>query len=215
MESPIDSYFSKPTKWQEELQQLRSIVLSCQLREEFKWSTPCYCHQANNIVLIGSFKDYCTLSFFKGVLLLDEAKILEKPGPNSQSSRLIRFRSVEEINAKEELLRQYIYEAIEIENAGQKVNRITSDETENVPELIEMLNANEELNKAFNALTPGRKRGYIIYFSGAKHSKSRYSRIEKYIPRILDGKGFHDCVCGLTKKPPSCDGSHKFISKEN
>lgn len=211
MNPKIDDYLSKSKKWQEELSKLRAILLDCQLTEELKWRNPCYTYQQKNIALLGGFKEYCTLSFFKGVLLNDARNILVAPGENSQAIRLIKFTNIQEIIEIQAILKAYIYEAIEVEKAGLKVNFKKSTEFEIPKELQNKFDEIPQLKIAFNALTPGRKRGYILYFTGAKMSKSRQSRIKKYMPKILDGKGFHDCTCGRSKKMPNCDGSHKYI----
>lgn len=212
MNPKVDLYLDNVKNWQEEMKKLRAILLSCQLTEALKWRVPCYTFQNKNIAIIGNFKDYCSISFFKGVLLKDTNGILVAPGENSQSSRLIKFTSVKEVLELENTIKAYIYEAIEIEKAGLKVE--FKKELEPIPEEFQSkLKELPALKKAFNALTPGKKRGYILYFSGAKQSKSRSARVEKYIPRILNGYGIHDCVCGHSKKPPKCDGSHKNINK--
>lgn len=212
MNPKVDLYLDNVKNWQEEIKKLRAILLSCQLTEALKWRVPCYTFQNKNIAIIGNFKDFCSISFFKGVLLKDTKGVLVAPGENSQSSRLIKFTNVKEILELENTIKAYIYEAIEIEKAGLKVE--FKKELEPIPEEFQnKLKELPALKKAFNALTPGKKRGYILYFSGAKQSKSRSARVEKYIPRILDGYGIHDCVCGHSKKPPKCDGSHKYINK--
>lgn len=177
--------------WQEELVQLRRIVLDCGLTEALKWSVPCYTFQQKNILLVSAFKEFCALSFFKGVLLKDTEDILSKPGENSQSSRLLRFTNVQEVIAQEPIIKAYIHEAIEVEKAGLKVKFKKNPEP--IPEeLQQKLDENPALKTAFEALTPGRQRGYILYFSGAKQSKTRAARVEKYTQKILEGKGFHD-----------------------
>jgi uncharacterized protein YdeI (YjbR/CyaY-like superfamily) len=197
------------------MEQLRLLLLDCGLTEEFKWRTPCYSFQGNNVVLIGSFKEYCALSFFKGTLLQDSNEILSKPGENSQAVRFFKFTNLEEIIEQKSIIKAYIYEAIEIEKAGLKVNFKSNTELELVAELQNTLAKNPALKTAFQALTPGRQRAYNLYFSAPKQSKTRETRIEKYTPRILNGKGINDCTCGLSKKMPNCDGSHKYIRAEN
>ena len=213
MNPKVDELISSATKWQPEIKQLRLLLLDCGLTEEFKWRMPCYCFKGNNIVLIGSFKEFCTLSIFKGILLQDSNGILSKPGENSQSMRFFKFTNLEEITENQSIIKAYIYEAIEIEKAGLKVIFKSNTELELVEELQIAFDKNPDLKTAFNALTPGRQRAYNLHFSEAKQSKTRETRIEKYTQRILDGKGFNDCICGLSKKMPGCDGSHKFIPK--
>ena len=215
MNPKVDDFISNAKKWQPEMEQLRLLLLDCGLTEEFKWRAPCYSFQGNNVVLIGSFKEYCALSFFKGTLLQDTDGILCKPGENSQAVRFFKFTNLEEIIEQQSIIKAYIYEAIEIEKAGLKVNFKNNTELELVDELQNALDKNPDLKIAFLALTPGRQRAYNLYFSAPKQSKTRETRIEKYTQRILDGKGINDCTCGLSKKMPSCDGSHKYIRAEN
>ena len=213
MNPKVDDFVSEATKWQAEIKQLRTLLLDGGLTEEFKWRTPCYSFQGNNVVIIGCFKNYCTLSFFKGALLQDSHKVLSKPGENSQAVRFFKFTNLEEITEQKPTIKAYIYEAIEIEKAGLKVPFKKNTELEWVAELQMALDKNPALKTAFNTLTPGRQRAYNLYFSEAKQPKTRETRIEKYTQRILNGKGINDCICGLSKKMPGCDGSHKFIPK--
>ncbi|MBP6181542.1 YdeI/OmpD-associated family protein [Flavobacterium sp.] len=215
MNPKVDAFISNAKKWQPEIIQLRKLLLDCGLTEEFKWRNPCYCFQGNNVVLIGGFKEYCALSFFKGTLLQDSNRFLCKPGENSQAVRFFKFTHLEEIIAQKAIIKAYVYEAIEIEKAGLKVILKSNTELELVEELQIALNKNPTLKIAFKALTPGRQRAYNLYFSAPKQSKTRETRIENYIPRILNGKGFNDCICGMSKKMPNCDGSHKYIEGEN
>lgn len=193
------------------MEKLRSILLDCLLNEELKWRVPCYTFNNNNIAIIGNFKDYCCISFFKGVLLKDTDKILVSPGENSQSVKLIKFKNLDEIIQKEATVKAYIIEAIEIEKAGLKVDLKKSNELDLCLELSTELNNNKLLKTAFETLTPGRQRAYNIFFSAAKQSETRVKRIEKYKSRILKGQGINDCTCGLSKRKPNCDGSHKLI----
>lgn len=188
----VDFYFEKNTKWQKEIEQLRKIVLDCGLNEELKWGCPCYTFEKKNIVLIHVFKEYCALLFFKGSLLKDPENILIQQTENVQAARQARFTSVKEITKAEKSLRACIYEAIEVEKAGLKVPLKKTKEFEMPEEFEEELQQNPELNRAFKALTPGRQRGYLLYFSAPKQSKTRMSRIEKYTPVILDGRGLND-----------------------
>ncbi|MEK7432810.1 MAG: DUF1801 domain-containing protein [Cyanobacteriota bacterium] len=213
MNPKVDEYLTKTKKWQKELEKLRMIILDCDLTEELKWDVPCYMFEKNNIILLGAFKEYCALSFFKGALLKDENAILSKPGENTQAVRIIRFKNIQEIIDIENILKTYIYEAIEVEKLGLKVTLKKNTEIIFIEELQNKLDENQELKTAFEALTPGRQRAYNMYFSEPKQSKTRESRIEKSIQRIINGKGLNDCVCGLSKKMPSCDGSHKYINQ--
>lgn len=185
-------FFSKPLKWQAELEQLRAIILDCGLTEELKWEQPCYTFEKNNIAIIGEFKDCCILSFFKGALLNDAKGILSKPGENTQAGRVIRFTDVKKIVELEPVLKTYIYEAVEIEKAGLKVDFKPISEHKIPEEFQNKLNENPTLKHAFEALTPGRQRAYLLHFSQPKQSKTRESRIEKSIPQILSGKGLYD-----------------------
>jgi uncharacterized protein YdeI (YjbR/CyaY-like superfamily) len=211
MNPKVDLYFENLEKWKPELEKLRMILLDCMLTEELKWGSPCYSFQKKNLILIGGFKDNCVISFIKGALLSDTKGILSKPGENSQSSRIIRFTNVKEISKLESTIKAYIFESIENEKAGLKVELKKTTEYEFPEELEAKFKKNAALKKAFSALTPGRQRGYLLFFTAAKQSETRTTRIEKYTDRILKGIGINDCVCGLSKKMPSCDGSHKSL----
>jgi uncharacterized protein YdeI (YjbR/CyaY-like superfamily) len=212
MNPKLDFFFEKTTKWREELLKLREIVLDCGLNEELKWGQPCYTLNKTNVIMLGGFKDYCFISFLKGVLLHDSENMLQKPGENTQSGRIIPFIDIQTIIDMKQTLKAYIYEAIEVEKAGLKVTSISKGELVFPDELLQKFESDPTFKVAFEALTPGRQRAYNIYFSGAKQSKSRVSRIESYVQRILSGKGFNDCTCGLSKRLPNCDGSHKYIN---
>ena len=186
-----DFYFSK-ARWQKELEQLRMIVLGCGLTEELKWGVPCYMFQKANIVLIHVFKEYCALLFFKGALLHDANGILIQQTENVQAARQVRFTHVGEIVKMKSILKAYIYEAIEVEKAGLKVPLKKTTEFSMPEEFKSKLNKNSALKKAFDALTPGRQRAYLLHFSAPKQSKTRESRIEKCMPQILNGKGLND-----------------------
>jgi uncharacterized protein YdeI (YjbR/CyaY-like superfamily) len=192
MNPKVDFFFSKTKKWQEEFEKLRMIVLDCGLTEDLKWGVPCYRFQKANIVLIHGFKEYCALLFFKGVLLNDPNGILIQQTKNVQSGRQIRFTNVQEIVKMAPILKAYIYEAIEVEKAGLKVNFKKTAEFKIPEEFQKKLNKAPALKTAFKALTPGRQRAYIFHFSAPKQSKTRESRVEKYIPQILNGKGLDD-----------------------
>lgn len=182
----------KVHSWTDELKRLRRIVLSCNLEEQFKWSMPCYTFKNANVAMIAAFKEYCSLSFFKGVLLKDSAKLLVAPGENSQSARLFRFTSLNQIIDSESIICDYLNEAIELEKSGQKVDFKAKNELEYPAELLERFEQLPALAQAFAALTPGRQRGYVLFFNGAKQSKTRMARIDKCQPQILEGLGLHD-----------------------
>ena len=196
MNPKVDFYFSKAKKWKKELEQLRMIVLDCGLSEELKWGVPCYTFQKSNIVLIHVFKEYCALLFFKGALLKDANNILIQQTENVQAARQIRFTTanggIQEIVKMKAILKAYIHEAIEVEKAGLKVPLKKTKEFSIPEEFQKKLNKTPALKTAFKALTPGRQRGYLLYFSQPKQSKTRESRIEKYTQQILNGKGLND-----------------------
>ena len=192
MNPKVDFFFDKAEKWQKEFEKLRAIVLDCQLTEDLKWGCPCYTLQNGNVVLIHGFKEYCALLFFKGALLTDANGILIQQTENVQSARQVRFTSLRQIAEMEPILKTYIHEAIEVEKAGLKV-AFKQPSDYNMPEEFETkLSENPALRTAFQALTPGRQRGYLLYFSQPKQSKTRHTRIEKYTQQILDGKGLND-----------------------
>jgi uncharacterized protein YdeI (YjbR/CyaY-like superfamily) len=177
--------------WTTEIQHLRTILLESGLMEELKWGVPCYTFENKNIALVSALRGYCALSFFKGVLLKDPHNVLEKPGPNSQSDRVIKITSVQQVNELADVLKAYVAEAIEVEKAGLKVE--FKQNPEPIPEeLQQKLDEDLFFKTAFEELTPGRQRGYILHFSQAKQSKTRFSRIEKCTPKILNGEGLHD-----------------------
>ena len=209
MSNSIEEYFNNLDTWQKEIGLFRRILLDCGLNEELKWKQPCYTYKQKNIAIIANFKSYCSIGFFKGALLKDEHKILSKPGDNSQAVRQARFTNIEDILKNESVLKSYIFEAIEVEKAGLQVSFNESKNLDFPEELEILLEDNTEFKNAFEALTPGRQRGYILFFSAAKQSSTRIDRIEKYRSRIMQGKGINDCVCGHSKKMPGCDGSHK------
>jgi uncharacterized protein YdeI (YjbR/CyaY-like superfamily) len=192
MNPKVDKYLSKAKQWQKEFEKLRTIVLDCGLNEELKWGQPCYTFQKKNIVLIHGFKEYCALLFFKGALLHDDNGILIQQTENVQAARQIRFTNVREIVKMELILKAYIYEAIEVEKAGLKVNYKRTSEFKIPEEFQNKLDKIPALKTAFDALTPGRQRGYIFYFSAPKQSKTRESRVEKCMQQILNGKGLND-----------------------
>ena len=188
----VDFFFSKAEKWQEEFEKLRAIILGCGLTEELRWGKPCYAFQQSNIVLIHGFKGYCALLFFKGSLLKDPKGILAQQTENVQVARQIRFTSIQEIVKLAPVLKAYIQEAIEVEKSGVKAVLKKTSEFKMPDEFKNKLAAMPSLKKAFEALTPGRQRGYLLYFSSAKQSQTREARIEKFTPQILKGKGLDD-----------------------
>ena len=192
MNPKVDWYFRKAEKWQEEFEKLRMLILDCGLTEEVKWGCPCYVFQKRNIVLIHGFKEYCALLFFKGALLNDANGLLIRQTENVQAARQIRFTSVREIVKMKPILKAYIYEAIEVEKAGLKVDFKKTKEFKTPEEFQKKLDKIPALKTAFKALTPGRQRGYILYFSAPKQSKTRESRVEKCMQQILNGRGLND-----------------------
>jgi uncharacterized protein YdeI (YjbR/CyaY-like superfamily) len=211
MNPKVDAFLLNTKKWREELTILRSIVMDSGLGEELKWGAPCYVHEKANVIMIHGFKDYFALMFFKGALMKDPQDLLRKPGENTQSSRLIRLTSMDEMLGQEEVLRAYIQNAIEVEKAGEKVIAKKTEEYPVPLELKESFAENSDLQHSFYGLTPGRQRAYLLHFAEAKQSSTRKARIEKYTPRILNGKGILDCWCGLSKRMPTCDGSHRQL----
>ncbi|REC49336.1 MULTISPECIES: YdeI/OmpD-associated family protein [Chryseobacterium] len=192
MNPKVDFFFNKTGQWQTEFEKLRTIALKTELTEDLKWGCPCYTYEGKNIFLIHGFKEYCALLFFKGALMKDPENILIQQTENVQAARQVRFTNLQQIIDLEHVLNDYIFEAVEIEESGVKVEMKKTNEFKIPEEFAQKLNENPELQRAFEALTPGRQRAYLLYFSSAKQSKTRISRIEKYIPEILNGKGLND-----------------------
>lgn len=192
MNPKVDFYFSKDQQWQAEMEQLRRIILACGLTETLKWGVPCYTLQQRNVLLIHGFKNYCAVLFFKGALLQDTNGILTAQTANTQATRQIRFTHVREVIEREPILKAYIYEAIEVEKAGLTVPFKKPAQFELPEEFQSRLLENPALKTAFDSLTPGRQRAYILYFSAPKQAKTRVARVEKYMPSILNGKGLND-----------------------
>ena len=188
----VDFFFNNAKQWQEEYEKLREIVLDCELDEALKWGVPCYAFEKSNIVLIHGFKEYCALLFHKGVLLKDVAGILISQTENTQATRQIRFTNVEEIEEMAHILKAYIHEAIEVEKAGLKVPYKKTTEFNMPEEFQKALDEDPALKTAFEGLTPGRQRAYLLHFAQPKQSKTRLSRIEKALPQIFEGKGLND-----------------------
>lgn len=192
MNPKVNWFFEKADKWQEEVILLRSLLLDTQLNEDLKWGCPTYTLSTGNVALIHHFKDYCAVLFFKGALLKDPNALLIQQTENVQAARQMRFSSLLQLKEQETILKAYLYEAIEVEKAGLKVELKKTKEFTMVEEFESKLSAIPELKTAFESLTPGRQRGYLLYFSSAKQAKTREARIEKYIPQILSGKGLED-----------------------
>jgi uncharacterized protein YdeI (YjbR/CyaY-like superfamily) len=192
MNPKVDWFFTKASKWQEAYSELRLLVLDCGLREELKWGCPCYAVEKSNIVLIHGFKNYCALLFMQGALLKDPKNILVQQTENVQSARQIRFSNIEEILKNKSTIKAYIKEAIAIDKAGLKLELKKTTEYKIPDEFQHVLDEMPELKTAFQALSPGRQRGYLLYFSAAKQAKTREARVEKYLQQILDGKGLDD-----------------------
>jgi uncharacterized protein YdeI (YjbR/CyaY-like superfamily) len=192
MNPKVDFFFDQAKQWQKEFEKLRTILLDTGLEEDLKWGCPCYTYHGKNIVLIHGFKEYCALLLFKGALLQDTDKILIQQTENVQAARQIRFTKLQEIVDLEKIIKNYVYEAVEVEKSGVKVEMKKTKEFEMPEEFQSKLDENSALKEAFEALTPGRQRAYLLYFSSAKQVKTRESRIEKYIPEILQGKGIND-----------------------
>lgn len=210
MNPQVDAYIAKLKNRQAEIKILRSILLDCKLEEATKWGQPCYSINNKNVVIIAPFKTHCDLGFFNGVSLKDEKRVLVRAGVNTQSSRQMRFVNVQEITKLKSIIKSYVKEAIENEKQGIKSSTTEKVEPIIVKELEVIFKKNASLKKAFAALTPGRQRAYLIHFSGAKQPATRIARIEKNIDAILAGRGINDCTCGLSKRIPYCDGSHKY-----
>lgn len=192
MNSKVDFYFTKAKQWQEEIRTLRTILLDCDLIEELKWGCPCYMFGKSNVVLIHTFKEYCAILFFKGALLKDPKNILIQQTENVQAARQMRFTNLQQIVKLKASIKAYVYEAVKVEASGLKVEKKATKEFAIPDEFRQKLKALPALKKAFEALTPGRQRGYLLHFAAAKQSKTRESRIEKAMPGIFDGKGLTD-----------------------
>lgn len=211
MNHDLEQFFEQVKFGKDILLLLRKTLLTTALTEEYKWKQPCYTLNGKNVIILASLKDHIIISFFKGALLSNKKDILQKAGENSQAARIIRLYTLDEAKSHLTFIKASIKAAIEIEEKGVKVEKDESAEIEIPLELQQVFKKDADYKKAFFKLTPGRQRAYLIFFTGAKQSETRYSRIEKFRKRILDGYGFNDCVCGLSKRKPSCDGSHKVI----
>jgi uncharacterized protein YdeI (YjbR/CyaY-like superfamily) len=212
MQERINTFFEKGSAWQECMQALRKIVLQCGLDETMKWNVPCYMHEGKNILLLHGFKQYCAINFFKGALLSDKEHLLIQQTDNVQEGRQIRYTEARTIKKQAPILEAYIKEAIAIEQNKIKLP-LPEKKSQHLPdELLQQFSKNASLEAAFKALTPGRQRGYLLHFTEAKQSATITKRILAAQSKILMGKGLHDCTCGLSKRMPQCDGSHKLMS---
>lgn len=211
MNTLVDIYIANAKLWQEEIIAIRSILLQTELIEDFKWGAPCYTFNDKNILIIAPFKEYFALGFFNGANLTDPKSLLVKPGEHTRFGRQLRLENLQDIVKKTSIIKKFIKESIRKE----ELKPIKSEAAPAivVEELNTVFKKNPALKKAFESLTPGRQRGYLIFFSAAKQPETRFSRIEKYRDRILAGIGITDCTCGLSKRMPNCDGSHKLLNK--
>ena len=211
MDERIEAFYADAKLWRPELARLRSLALEAGLDEAFKWRGPCYLWEGRNVAMIAGFKAHCVLGFFKGALLVDPHRLLAKQGPNTESSRSFQFTSLDQINRHAPDVLDFIRQAIQIERDGLTVPT-TPPEATSVPEAFERRFANDpDLKAAFYALTPGRRKAYFQHVAAAKQPATQERRIDQALPRIFDGKGLHDCVCGLSKRMPACDGSHRAL----
>jgi uncharacterized protein YdeI (YjbR/CyaY-like superfamily) len=211
MDERVEAYFEEAKLWRAEQARLRELALEVGLEEAFKWRGPCYMWEGRNVGVIGGFKAHCVFSFFKGALLADPLNLLAKQGPNTEASRSFQFTSLDQIERHANDFRGFIRQAIQIERDGLKVET-TPAAAMPVPEEFERrFERDPALKAAFEVLTPGRRKAYFQFVEAAKQAVTRESRIDQVTPRILAGKGLHDCVCGLSKRMPSCDGSHRAL----
>jgi uncharacterized protein YdeI (YjbR/CyaY-like superfamily) len=214
MNPELNDFFHAEAPFSNILILLRTIALDCGLTEELKWKTPCYTFKGKNILILGRFKASCVMSFFKGALLRDELGILEKPGENTQSGRVIRFHAFDDFLRNQSVLKAYIFDAIEVEKSGLKLPDSAITTIEMPTEFRRVFENDYALKTAFELLTRGRQRAYFMIVASAKSEKTRFDRIAKYRQRILDGFGIHDCTCGLSNKMPACDGSHRVLNNK-
>lgn len=211
MSTDVDQFFVSVKYGKDSLLLLRKLLQQSKLVEEYKWKQPCYTYNGKNVIILSGLKDHVVISFFKGALLTDNETILEKPGDHTQSARIIRFYNLDEVKNLSSQIKAFIKEAIEIEESGKKLEKDESVKIEMPNELIDQFKKDKQFEKAYQQLTPGRQRAYLMFFTAAKQTETRTARIEKYKDRILKGYGFNDCVCGLSKRMPNCDGSHKQL----
>ena len=209
MNERVEAYVRDTALWKRELKGARKILIDCGLTEDFRWRGPCYTHEGKNIVTLGTLKAGCSLGFLKGALLKDPRGVLEKPGANSRIARRIVVTSVSQIRELEPAIRDFVSQAIEAERAGQKVELPEDSELDLPDEVERIFETDPKLRAAFEALTPGRRRGYLLHFRSAIQSATRTARVKNCTTKIMAGKGMHDCVCGRSARMPRCDGSHK------
>jgi uncharacterized protein YdeI (YjbR/CyaY-like superfamily) len=212
--SEVDAYLAGLDRWKEELTELRALVLSCGLEEHWKWRQPCYTAHGKNVLILGSFKDSCVLSFINGSALLDPHGWLVKPGPHTQHGRYIRFTDAHTVRERADELRACIFEAADLAVRGAAGAREPSGQIAPPEELTQTFAEDSLYEAAFAALTPGRQRAYLMHFTASDTPATRQTRIDRLRPRIMAGKGMTDCVCGLTKKRPGCDGSHRALGPD-
>jgi uncharacterized protein YdeI (YjbR/CyaY-like superfamily) len=207
----VDAYLQELERWKKETELLREILLESGLTEDWKWRQPCYTLDGENLIIIGNFKDSIVLSFLKGALLSDPEGLLVRPGEHTQSGRMMKFKGLEEIHLKVPQIAAYVLEAIQHARNGTQIEKRPEDVSIDIPtELTQRFKDDPDFKTAFLALTPGRQRAYLMYFTATQTPATRLNRIDKYRPRILNGKGLNDCVCGLSRKMPGCDGSHRL-----
>lgn len=211
MNQDVTKYINRSKQWKGELIVIREILLDAGLTEEYKWAAPCYTYNAKNVLMVQPFKEYFALGFFNGAALTDPKGLLVKPGEHTRFGRQLKLTDSQDIVKKAAIIKKFIKEAI-TKDASTPIKAEATPVIE-VEELKAVFKKNAALKKAFESLTPGRQRGYLIFFSGAKQSETRIARIEKYTHQILCGKGLTDCTCGLSKRMPACDGSHKYLKK--
>ena len=209
----VDDYLLRCTSYAKQQTALRNLLLGCGLTETYKWKQPCYMYNNKNVVIIGAFKEYCALLFFKGALLTDTNNLLTQPTANTFAGRQMRFVTLHEITTKEPIIMTYVYEAIEVEKLGLKATSAADTKQVLIPELEKVFATNKAFEKAYYKLTPGKQRAYHLHFSKSNNSTTRTANIEKNVARILNGIGLQDCTCGLSKRMPRCDGSHKDLVK--
>lgn len=211
MNQDVTKYINRSKQWKDELIVIREILLDAGLTEEYKWAAPCYTYNAKNVLMVQPFKEYFALGFFNGAALTDPKGLLVKPGEHTRFGRQLKLTDSQDIVKKAAIIKKFIKEAI-TKDASTPIKAEATPVIE-VEELKAVFKKNAALKKAFESLTPGRQRGYLIFFSAAKQSETRFARIEKYTNQILCGKGITDCTCGLSKRMPFCDGSHKLLNK--